>query len=493
MPILIEHITQVVVAIFILVLLANGVLVGIAVARRQRRERYFNRIDTLRHEYSPIIQGVVNGSLEYEKGLAALGGITGLDREFVLEQLCLEIPSGPRQVPTLRKLCEDLGLVKTWQRHLAGEFDVATLRMALARPEGLIQRVSRLSFLRQAKCAENLGVIRHQPSWQHLIKALRGTHQDVQSAALRALAAIAEPASFPALVETLHEVILKPELPLSLRSVKTALVNFPLFQAVGLMGSLENSHPRIRFLATDIIREMVDRDAAAFEDFVLEPSNFAPELIDLFLTRMCFDESADVRARSASVIAYLEDPRVVPVLLTLLEDPLWFVRLHTVRALSARKYQPQAPQIALRLTDENWMVREAAAKALLAFGQLGLNHLYEHFLGTQDRYSREQIADAMQRGGLIPDLLNDYGNAPDGREGKVIEQLARMGKTSYLLTVLVRSPDRILRKKFLQQFGNDQDPQIKSWVWDVAHRETDDELRGMARANLEPTAPQGDA
>ena len=184
---------------------------------------------------------------------------------------------------------------------------------------------------------------------------------------------------------------------------------------------------------------------------------------------------------------------MVPVLLTLLEDPLWFVRLHTVRALSARKYQPQAPQIALRLTDENWMVREAAAKALLAFGQLGLNHLYEHFLGTQDRYSREQIADAMQRGGLITDLLNDYGNAPDGREGKVIEQLARMGKTSYLLTVLVRSPDRILRKKFLQQFGNDQDPQIKSWVWDVAHRETDDELRGMARANLEPTAPQGDA
>ncbi len=492
MPVLIEHITEVVVAIFILVLLANGVLVGIAVARRQRRERYFHRIDTLRHEYSPIIQGVVNGTLEYPKGLAALGGITGLDREFVLEQLCLEVPAGLRQIPTLRKLCEDLGLVKTWQKHLAGEFDAATLRMALARPEGLIQRFSRLSFLRRAKCAENLGAIRHQPSWQLLIKSLRGTHQDVQSAALRALAAIAEPASFPALVEALHEVVLKPQLPLSLRSVKTALINFPLFQAAGLMGSLEHTHPRIRFLATDIIREMVDRDAAAFEDFVLEPSNFAPELIDLFLTRMSFDENADVRARSASVISYVDDPRVVPVLLTLLEDPVWFVRLHAVRALSARKYQPQAPQVALRLTDENWMVREAAAKALLGFGQLGMNYLYDNLLGTQDRYSREQIVDAMQRGGLIADLLTDYGNAADGRESKVIEQLARMGKTSYLLTLLMRSSDRALRKKFLNQFGSDQDPQIKAWVWDVAHRETDDELRAMARANLGPTTPQGD-
>ncbi len=493
MPVLIEHITEVVVAVFILVLLANGVLVGIAVARRQRRERYFHRIDTLRHEYSPIIQGVVSGSVEYQKGLAALGGITGLDREFVLEQLCLEIPLGTRQVPLMRKLCEDLGLVKTWQRHLAGEFDVATLRLALARPEGLIQRVGRLSFLRQAKCAENLGAIRHQPSWQLLIKALQGTHRDVQSAALRALAAIAEPASFPALVEVLHEVILKPESPLSLRSVKTALVNFPLFQAVGLMASLEHANSRIRFLATDIIREMVERDAVAFQDFVLEPSNFAPELIDLFVTRMCFDENADVRARSASVISYLEDPRVVPVLLTLLEDPVWFVRLRTVRALSARKYLPQAPQIATRLTDENWMVREAAGKALLSFGQLGRNHLYAHFLGTQDRYSREQIVDAMQRGGLIPDLLNEYGNSSDGREGKVLAQLAQMGKTSYLKTILERSPDRNLRKKFLEQFGRNQDPQIKAWVWDVAHREADEELRGLARESIAATTPQGDA
>lgn len=492
MPFLIEHITEVVVAILILVLLANGVLVGIAVARRQRRERYFQRIDALRREYGRIIRDVVIGKMAYAQGLEALGRITGLDREFVLEQLCLEVQVVPRQVPILRKLCEDLGLVKTWQRHLAGEFDVATLRMALARPEGLIQRVSRLSFLRQAKCAENLGLIRHQPSWPLLIKALRGTHPDVQSAALRALAAIAEPASFPALVEALHEVVLKPQLPLSLRSVKTALIGFPLFQSTGLIASLDHTHPRIRFLATDIIREMVERDAAAFEDFVLAPPSFPAELVDLFLTRLCFDENADVRARSAAVISYLEDPRVVPVLLTLLEDPLWFVRLHTVRALSARKYLPQAPLVALRLTDENWMVREAAAKNLLGFGQLGLNHLYQHFLETQDRYSREQIVDAMQRGGLIPDLLNEYGSAIDGREGKMIEQLARMGKTSYLLTVLTRSQNRQLRKKFLEQFGGDADPQIKAWVWDVAHRELDEELRGMARARLGAAALEGD-
>jgi HEAT repeat protein len=491
MPFLLEHITEVVVAIIILVLLANGALVAMAFTRRQRRERYFQRIDALRQQYGPLVAATLSGQLEYSKGLLALQGITGLDREFILEQLCLEKPVVGPQVSTLRQLCEDLGLVKLWQRHLEGKFDVSTLRVALARPEGLIHRVGRLSFLRQAKCAENLGTVRHQPSWSLLLKALHGTHRDVQAAALRALAAIGEPESFPALVECLHEVVLRPQLPLSLRSVKTALISFHLIQALGLLESLNHPHPRIRFLATDIIREMVERQAGSDEDFELAPPLFSAELSEVFLTHLCFDENADVRARAAPVIAYLVDPRATPVLLTLLEDPLWFVRLHTVRALEARKFQPQAPQIALRLSDENWMVREAAAKALLTFGQLGLNHLYDHFLETQDRYCREQITDAMQRGGLVPDVLAEYGNAANGREVLVLEQLIRMGKTGYMVAVLSRSPNQLLRKKFLERFGRSTDPQIQTWVLDLATRGTDEELKALARKAVGPSPRQG--
>jgi HEAT repeat protein len=489
MPFLIEHITEVVFSILVILLLANGAIVALAVTRRQRRERLFQRMDELRERYGPVIAALLAGKLDYSQGLEALKEISGLDRDYFLEQLCLARLPTAAQVPNLRRLTEDLGLVNIWRRQLAGQFDIATLRGALARPEGLFQLVGRLRFLLRAKSADNLGIVRHQPSWPLLLRALDDPHPDVQVAALRSLAAIGDPESFPGLVERLHAVVLNPALRLSLRSIKTALLAFPLTQAHALVPSLTHKHRRIRFFATDIIREMVEREAGEDEEFILEPKIFPEELRELFLTRLCFDDNPDVRARTAPVIARLADPRSAAVLLTLLEDSQWFVRLHALRAMAAPKFQPQAAAIARHLTDPNWMVREAAAKALLIFGQLGLRQLYENFLSSPDRYSREQIADEMQRSGLIPDLLKQYLEAGEGQEKRVMEQLAQMGKTSYLLALLARAPEQGWRKKFLEDFGRYPDEQIRNWVKRLATGEADPELRALAQAALEPGAP----
>ncbi len=480
MPFLIEHVTEVVFSIVVVILLGTGALVALAITRRQRREKYFQRVDDVRQRYSPVVAALLAQKLDYQRGLEGLKGITGLDRIYLLEQVLLEKTPTPAQVPILRKLSEDLGLVNVWRRQLAGQFDVASLRDALSRPEGLLQRIGRLSFLIRAKSAENLGIIRHAESWPLLVKALDDPHSDVASVATRSLALIAEPQSFPALQARLHAVVLNPSTALSLRSVKSGLVSFPLKQAAQLMPSLKHAHQRIRFLGVDIIREMVEREAALEEDYVLDPKIFPGELAELFLTRLCFDENPDVRGRAAPVIAYLADPRSTPVLLALLEDAQWFVRLHASRALAKRKFLSQAEQIAGRLTDPHWMVREAAARTLLVFGRVGIDELSEHLLTTQDRYSREQIADEIQRAGLIPTLLTQYGGEADGIEARVFEQLAQMGKTSYLVATLVSISDRNLRKKFLENFGGNPDPQIRSWVRHLATRETDAELRALA-------------
>jgi HEAT repeat protein len=492
MPFLIEHIYEVVSAIVIVVLLGTGALIIMALARRQRRERFFRRMDDLRQRYSPVIAALLSQKLEYERGLEVLKGISGLDRDYVLEQLCLEKKPTPEQVPVLRRLSEDLGLVRLWQRRLGGKFDVASLRDTLGQPEGIIQRVGRLKFLVRARAADNLGIIQHRPSWPLLVKALDDPHPDVPGVAVRSLAAIQEPESFAPLVERLHEVVLKPATRLSLRTVKTALVSFPLQQARGLLSSLTQSHRRIRFLATDIIREMVERQSAREEDFVLDAKNFAPELADVFVGQLCFDENPDVRARAASVISYLSDPRSTPVLLTLLEDSQWFVRLHAVRALAKRKFLPQAQPVAQRLTDPHWMVREAAARTLLIFGRVGSEKLAEHFLDTEDRYSREQIADEMQRAGLIPNLLAHYASARDGAESEVIDMLVQMGKTSYIVSVLQGSSERDLRKKFLEDFGREPDPNIRSWIRNLALHERDEDLRALAMSVLREAGGRGE-
>lgn len=492
MPFLIEHIYEVVSAIVIIVLLGTGALIIMAIARRQRRERYFRRIDDLRQRYSPVIASLLAQKLEYARGLDVLKGISGLDRDYVLEQLCLEKKPTADQVPILRRLSEDLGLVKLWQKRLGGEFDVASFRDALGQPEGLLQRVGRLKFLIRAKAADNLGLVQHRPSWPLLVKALEDPHPDVQAVAVRSLAAIKEPDSFGPLLERLHEVLLKPAARLSLRSVKTALVSFPLKQAPGLLSSLTHSHRRVRFLATDIIREMVERQSTVEEDFVLDAKNFPPELAEVFVGQLCFDENPDVRARAAPVISYLSDPRSTPVLLTLLEDSQWFVRLHAVRALAKRKFLPQAQQVAQRLTDPHWMVREAAARTLLVFGRAGSEQLAQHFLETEDRYSREQIADEMQRAGLIPNMLAQYASGRDGAETEVIDMLVQMGKTSYLVSVLQGSPERNLRQKFLEDFGREPDPNIRGWIKNLALHESDPDLRALALSTLHEAVGSGE-
>lgn len=87
MPVLIEHIYDIVVAIVVIVLLGTGALIIMAIARRQRRDRYFRRIDDLRQRYGPVIASMLSQKLEYERGREVLKGISGIDRDQVLEQL----------------------------------------------------------------------------------------------------------------------------------------------------------------------------------------------------------------------------------------------------------------------------------------------------------------------------------------------------------------------------------------------------------------------
>lgn len=484
MPIVTRLFTELILAIFLLVLLADGVVIVATIARRRRRNLRFRRVDALRQQYGPVLAALLAENIPYSRGLALLRSIPQTDREPALEQLLMEHRPTPAQVPMLRQICEDVGLIGAWQRHLMGNFDAMSFRDALSRPEGIVQRVNRLSFVLRAKAAENLGRIRHEASWPLLVKALDDPHVDVRSAALRALGALSAPESFASLVKRLDVLVLDSSAQISLSSIEAALANFPLVHARELLASLEHCHPRVRLLATDVICEMVERQAAIDKALVLETPLFAPEMAEFLICRLYSEENPDVRGRAASIIAHLSDPRATRVLLTLLHDREWFVRLRAVRALARPKYVSEAFHIGDRLTDSHWMVREAAVRSLFAFGEAGIEQLAAHFLGSDDQYSREQIADEMQRAGFIPSLLERYAQRADGTDLKIIDQLTRMGKTSTMVALLESSSDRNLRKQFVQDFGRRRDPGIQAWVRRLAAQERDSELRALAQAAI---------
>jgi HEAT repeat protein len=493
MPFLIENITLVVFALFILALLGNLFLIGIVFHRRWRRKKFFDRVDVLRERYGPTIAGLISGRLDYLKWLGELRKISSPDRLSILERLCLEKKAAPAEEPMLRRLCEDLGLVKIWQQRLMGQVDQASLREALINPQGLLRRVKFLHFLVRSKSAENLGLIRHEASWSLLVKALDDANPDIQMVVVRSLAAIHHPGSFLPLVEQLQRAVLDPNSNLSVRTLKSALVSFSLQSAGKLRDSLRHTNSRIRFLATDVIREIVEREASGNPEFRLDGANFDDETAEIFLTDLPFDTNPDVRARSASVIAFLADERAASTLFNLLEDSTWFVRLHAVRSFARNRFLPDSVRISKALTDTNWRVRETAVRTLRGFGPPGLDILTAHFLATRDRYSREQIADEFQRAGLIPTLLTRCAETGNGRDTAVLRHLAEMHKTSYMIAVLEEGEGKgKLRKSFLQLFGQCPDPQIHQWVEHVAVKEPDFDVRTLAQETLAAARHRGE-
>jgi HEAT repeat protein len=414
-------------------LLSSSTLIALALMRRQRRKKRFRETNELRRLSFPIISSLAAGALDLKLALQALAEIfpSGPGRAQVVERVLFD-GTDPTwiSVPVLRQLAMDFGLVELWEGRLLCPAKPFSWRQALSHPASALGSVRALYFMPRAQSAERLGLIGHAPSWRLLVRTLEDPHPEVRSAAALALGAIAEPRSFPALVEQLRNIGLTPSARLSIRQIQAPLACFPLRQARELVELLKHSHPRVRYLAAEVVRAMVDGSRGVGGETelpVLKAADFAPELVDLFLTRLVFDKNPEVRARTAPVVARLDDPRAASRLVSLLRDVQWFVRLHAVRAVAQPRLIILAEHVIPRLTDVNWRVREAAVRALLSFGPAEVQRLVNHYLITQDRYSLEQIAEELERLRLLPGQPGPYAHRNGWGETQVTERLIGLG------------------------------------------------------------------
>jgi HEAT repeat protein len=382
-----------------------------------------------------ILDSFVRGALPYRDALVQLRRLPAARLRASFEAILTgnKIPA-PEWAAVLGKLCEDLGLVALWRCRLArNRLAHQTPNLSSATLSSAILRLRHpLDFVARAEAAENLGVIRHQPSWPLLVKALDDPHGVVQSAAARSLARIREPESFAALADRLESAAQDPSPTTSVRSLKMALASFPVVQASRLRHLLAHPHPRVRLAASDVVGLMVQRESAESPSGGFNASRLSPEVAEIFLTHLAVDEDADVRARAADVVAHLEPSRAATVLTPLLGDSTWFVRLHAVRALRHQGFTPLA-LLSQRLTDPHWRVREASVQTLFARGDSGIRRLLEHFLTTEDAYSREQVVEQIERAGLIPAVIGACGKLGRELETQFAKEMVRQGFGEVLL------------------------------------------------------------
>jgi hypothetical protein len=267
---------------FILATVAVGTLalaVG-AMIRRWHDDRFERRLKSLRLHYALTPVALLEGK-HSAQCLARLRALPLPNLELLLEPLLLKCASAPPLATVLDELCLELGLIDVWQRRILGQFAPLSFRQALSTPDGLLCFFPRLHFLLRARSARNLGLLRHQASWPILAMALDDPHPDVQQVALRSLAALRHPQSFPALLDRMDKAVTENYSGLSLHSLKAAMARFPLSQALQLVPALRHLHPRVRAAAAEILLEMAKREPAGTQALGEYKSVFDRELATL--------------------------------------------------------------------------------------------------------------------------------------------------------------------------------------------------------------------
>jgi HEAT repeat protein len=277
-----------------------------------------------------------------------------------------------------------------------------------------------------------------------LYEALQDPSPYVTRAAVSALGKTPNPLAVPILLEQLRQAS-RGQSEIPIRSAKAALNRHANDRLQDFLPFLESEEVPFRLLVVDSIREMLKAKPSIIE-------NFPPDLYDWFIHRARFDLSSDVRARSAGVIGCFRDANSIKALRALLLDENEYVRLHAARACGHPFYVEMVDSLVECMTDQRWRVRESAAKALASVGSAGAQRLADFFLATSDHYAKEQIADELQRSGLILQLVPMLGSSdPSADKAEAVcSKMVGMGMTSLFKYLLPRETSVTVRDKLLE-------------------------------------------
>jgi hypothetical protein len=446
-----DPLTRWVFVILISVVMGTFLLIAAALLRRWQQIRYSRYIHTLQHNYRPVLARVLSGE-RTPSGIEALRQLPLAELELLLDPLFCKRKLTERQLVFLLALCAELGLIRLWQSRSGNGHGEAPDPSGSGTPKSISDRPA-MRYLLRAKSIRNLGRLRHRASWPLLVNALDDRQRDIQLLALRSLAAVGAPESFPVLRERLHEAAQGKFPSPPIQALRAAMVSFDLSCAPSLLPSLRHPDRQVRLHAIEILQTMVCRKAARQPGFTLTAGLLTPPVVEVLLAGLAVDTSAEIRASAAETLVFLSDPRTTPVLCNLLRDRQWLVRQRTVRALARSHLTAASLHLEIRecLRDPHWRVRETAIQTLIALGRRGKRQLYEHFLTSRDDATSKQIVEVIERTGLMTALVEEYSAGTKGVDALVVEHLASE-KAPLGLSGILRTLHPETRKKFLERF-----------------------------------------
>ena len=442
-----EDVGQLVLWLVLLVLSLNLVFLFFLFRRRLIRKRFFAQKDAARERYRDAVDAFTLGQTSMEQAATALGDARSAAEREVLSEM-LFAASTADNTERISELLFLLGFVAEWTKAAFGRKASRELGGIFLKGEGksipikwpkLLRPVyrTRIAAVPRALAVNNLGRLSPKHAQLCLSSALGDPSPQVRRVAVEGLGRSQNPQAIPLLVEDLRKAA-DEQNDLSLRTLKAALIRYRLEDLEAFLPYLSSPSRRCRFFVIDSIRQICDRAAANSR---VTKNDFSPARYRAVLEKCQFEECEDVRARRAYVARYFRDPSAIEMLRRLMSDQNEFVRLHALRASADRFYTDLVPDVVQRLTDERWLVREAAVQTLQAMGTKGTDAMFRFFVDCTDRFAAEQACDEFQRRGIVPQLL--AAMAGGGDQGLLAENVARrmaaMGKASLLLSHLTSS------------------------------------------------------
>jgi HEAT repeat protein len=415
--------------------------------RRVQRHRFFIAKDQARARYKAVIREATSPGANREVGLKMLSsGTEPPERMAISEELLKCTAEKDRLLPAV-ELMYAMGYVDEWAREGFGKrlADALIRRSAGADiPDADLPRAPRwLNFPRKmrifaiprANAIDKLSKLPLQNCRAFLKEALIDPAAMVRKIAVAKLAEKRDPSAVPLLCEELRLAVTSTH-DVSLRDVRGALAMYQIEDLDLFIPWLTHPEKRVRLFVADTVAEICRQHLKTRGNPAR--NDFSPAMYRTILNQVSCDDFPDVRARAAHVIRFFNDSESFVALRSLLKDSNEFVRMHTLRATRDRKFTDLMDDVLERLSDSKWRVRESAVQTLASLGDAGLDKLLKYFIDATDQYASEAIADEIQRGGYIRDMLVAIANQRDdaGLALAACDKMVLLQKNSVLVAAL---------------------------------------------------------
>jgi len=286
----------------------------------------------------------------------------------------------------------------------------------------------------RALSIDKLGKMKSEASVSKLIPLLDEEDAEIVSVAVRSLSKIGGREGLQAIIERLDGMLVR-----SIVSTKALSMALQTFGADAIPYLVEQKTGRADPWIVSSILEILSRLSA-------DPRSAHLAAEHLLST------NSEVRSKALKVLGRAENVHAVQnlpeLILPLLQDPVWYVRLQAIRSIRALGYEEAAAPIGKLIFDQNWQVRNEAAQALIMLGERSLGVLLEVLTGA-DRYAKYSVCEEIEKTNFSARLIENLKENDQSLQEKsrqILEIMHSLGFSTPLDGYLERGGDEAVKE-----------------------------------------------